>query len=209
MGYPTVTLPTGVDPKPYTYTHRVSAADFKRISEPIRRLVPADLPLEPGDGFGPFRGDHIGKVHSFEQTMHNLFISESALKALQDYGLRGLVVAPTEIRVPKRYPEKLFEIQVEPRARLSAEVIKEGSEERCEVCGYERVELVESCYRYVEFHITDPQKLKVRASSIPADRPVFGLRELGGIYVTEEFVGAVQKLKLTNIRFIEVGLAEH
>jgi uncharacterized double-CXXCG motif protein len=167
-------------------------AEFERLREQVRVLLPQDYPLEPGATFGPLTGKARGPFAAF--TNHagdTLLVQPEALELLQNQGLRGLRGCRTEMRFsPKGVPE-LLNLHIEPRGLLHADCIPKSTPPPCPKCGRHGFSL--------------PKEPLLDAASLPEDLDLFRLRNFSTVLiVTERFKDTVERFELDGLIFREL-----
>ncbi len=179
--YPSVDLshlPTAEQKK---YLPRVEEdyAEFERLCEQVRSLVPPGVPLRPGTQFGPMDGSAQGEfgplvlVNPWE-----LLMRREPLERLQAEGLRGLKGCRTKLRFRRRSPPELLEMEVLPRGAFHPSCQPEGPPP-CPTCGRRGHK--------------SPDEPILDAATLPQDLDLF--RMAGTMLIgTERFVEAVRRL---------------
>lgn len=204
LAYPKLTLPAGLDPKPYLKRWPVSPARLQELIAPLRPLLDPSLPIEDGTEFGPVCGTGYGKFGDFTWlNSWTPFISPEALEKLRACGIGNLSTQPAEIKLRGKRQFEHLELCLEPRVKLDPAYSATAGLERCGVCGKflpqppppTREEGVRQvCERPVVLGDSFPKGLHlVRVLEWPAK-----------ILATEQFVNCVRELKLTDITFEEV-----
>lgn len=136
--YPSVDLShlPSQDQEKYAARLEENYAEFERLCEQVRPLVPPNVYLWPGTGFGPLVGPAHGKfgplvlAHSW-----TLLMQREPLERLQAEGLRGLKGCRTELRFRKKDPPELLEMELLPRGRLHPECLPVDRPAPCTRCG--------------------------------------------------------------------------
>src|SRR5690242_20520831 len=101
-------------------------AEFERLREQVRPLVPPGVHLWPGTKFGPMNGSAQGEfgplvlVHAWE-----LLMRREPLERLQAEELRGLKGVRTELRFRKKNPPELLEMELLPLGRFHPDCLPE------------------------------------------------------------------------------------
>ncbi|HEX8703325.1 MAG TPA: double-CXXCG motif protein, partial [Myxococcaceae bacterium] len=96
--YPSVDLSQLPEKDKYSARLEKDYAEFERLREQVRPLVPAGVPLRPGTKFGPLVGTAQGEFGPL--LMHypwDLLIRREALEQLQAAGVQGLKGWRTEL----------------------------------------------------------------------------------------------------------------
>ena len=195
LNYPSVLLPPGLDEKLYQSHWPVKLEKLKELIMPLRNVIDQSLDLKPGTEFGPLCGTASGKHGDFTWAqVRTLLISPSALTRLIDSGITTLRTVSTNILSRGKVPFSHLEVDLEPRASLSLD----GFPPSCDGCGRVFVDGTE---------FEKWNSYKILRSSIPGNHDLFRMREFSSyIFATERFVLAVERLRLTNIRFVEVEI---
>jgi len=167
-------------------------AEFTRLRERVRPLVPEGATLIPGTRFGPLsgtaRGDFPGLILPNAWTV---LVRREVLEQLQAGGVRGLAGYRMELRFRGKSPPELLELQVEPRGLLHPDCLPRGKAAPCATCG-----------RY-GFSLPDAPILD--AASLPTNRDLFRLANFQTVIVgTERFVETVRRLGIQDVDFREL-----
>jgi uncharacterized double-CXXCG motif protein len=181
--YPSVDLSCLPAREQEKYLARVEEdyAEFERLCEQVRPLVPPGVPLLPGTKFGPMNGSAQGEfgplvlVHPWE-----LLMQPEPLERLQAEGLRGLKGYRTEFRFRKKNPPQLLEMELLPRGRFHRECLPERPPP-CPKCGSDSFKR--------------PEEPLLDAATLPPDLDLFRLANFMTMIIgTERFVEAVRRL---------------
>jgi uncharacterized double-CXXCG motif protein len=167
-------------------------AEFTRLRERVRPLVPAGATLEPGTRFGPLsgtaRGDFPGVILPNAWTV---LVRKETLEQLQAGGLRGLNGCRMELRFRGKNPPELLELQVEPRGLLHPDCLPRGMAAPCETCG--------------RYGFGLPAAPILDSTSLPTDRDLFRLANFKTVIVgTERFAETVRRLGIEEVEFREL-----
>ncbi|MDY7225573.1 double-CXXCG motif protein [Hyalangium rubrum] len=180
--YPSVDLSHLPGSEKYAARLEEDYAEFERLREQVRPLVPQGVHLWPGTKFGPMVGTAQGEVGSI--LLHNpweLLMRREALEHLQAEGVRGLKGIRTELRFRKKSPPELLELELLPRGWLHRDCLPSDRPPPCEKCERDGLNL--------------PEEPILDAASLPQDLDVFRLAGfLTMIIGTERFVEAVRSL---------------
>jgi uncharacterized double-CXXCG motif protein len=159
-------------------------AEFERLREQVRPLVPPGVHLWPGTSFGPMTGPARGTfgplvlAHSW-----TLLMRREPLERLQAEGLRGLKGVRTALRFRKKNPPELLEMELLPRGRVHPDCLPADRRAPCTKCerkGWTR---------------PPESELILDAATLPTDLDLFRLEDfLTTIIATERFVEAVRRL---------------
>jgi uncharacterized double-CXXCG motif protein len=159
-------------------------AEFERLREQVRPLVPHAVHLWPGTGFGPLNGPAQGDFGPLN-LVHpwTLLMQREPLERLQAEGLRGLKACRTQFRFRKKNPPELFEMELLPRGRIHPDCLPADRPPLCPKCerlGWTR---------------PPESELILDASTLPQDLDLFRLEDfLTTLISTERFVEAVRRL---------------
>jgi uncharacterized double-CXXCG motif protein len=154
-------------------------AEFERLREQVRPLVPPGAHLWPGTCFGPMNGSAQGEfgplvlVNPWE-----LLMRREPLERLQAEGLRGLKGCRAELRFRKKNPPELLEMELLPRGELHPDCLPERLPP-CPKCTRDGFDL--------------PDEPILDAATLPQDMDLFRM-EGTMIIGTERFVEAVRRL---------------
>jgi uncharacterized double-CXXCG motif protein len=179
--YPSVDLSHLPAQEQKKYLPRVEEdyAEFERLREQVRPLVPPGIPLLPGTKFGPMNGSAQGEfgplvlVHAWE-----LLMRREPLERLQAEGLRGLKGCRTELRFRKKDPPELLEMELLPRGAFHPDC---------------QPELPPPCPKCGRRGLKRPDEPILDAAKLPEDLDLFRMAGTM-IVVTERFVEAVRRL---------------
>jgi uncharacterized double-CXXCG motif protein len=181
--YPSVDLshlPTE-EQKKYLSRFEPDYAEFERLREQVRPLVPPGVHLWPGTDFGPMNGTARGEFGPL--VLHHpwtLLMKREPLERLQAEGLRGLKGCRTELRFRKKDPPELLELELLPQGELHPDCLL-GRRPPCPRCQDERLERSD--------------ELILNAATLPADLDLFRMTDfMTMIIATERFVEAVRRL---------------
>lgn len=190
--YPCVDLSSLDERAAFSARLEEDSAEFERLREWVRPLVPPGSPLRPGTALGPLVGSARGSfgqlVMQYDST---LLVRREALEQLQAEGLRGLKGCRAELRFRQKNAPELLELQLEPRGLLHPACLPPDREPPCAKCGRRG--------------LTRPEEPILDAASLPSDRDVFRLADMGTlIAATERFVDTVRRLGFEEVRFQEL-----
>jgi uncharacterized double-CXXCG motif protein len=169
-------------------------AQFERLREAVRPLVPAGVPLWPGTKFGPLLGSARGTfAQLFMQDAWTLLIRREALEQLQAEGIRGLDAFSTQLRFRQRKAPELLELQIEPHGLLHRDCIPRGKADPCGKCG-----------RY-DFSL--PKKPLLDRASLPEHLDLFRLANFTTVIVaSERLVEVIRRLGFEEVSIRELPL---
>jgi len=182
--YPSVDLAHLPAQEQKKYSARVEEdyAEFERLREQVRPLVPYGVHLWPGTCFGPMNGSAQGEfgpvvlVHAWE-----LLMRREPLERLQAEGLMGLKGYRTELRFRKKNPPELLEMELLPRGELHPDCLPPELPPPCPKCEGDGFEL--------------PEEPILAAATLPQDLDLFRLAGFETMIIgTERFVEAVRRL---------------
>jgi uncharacterized double-CXXCG motif protein len=181
--YPSVDLSHLPTQEQKKYSARVEEdyAEFERLREQVRPLVPVGVDLWPGTQFGPLDGSAQGEFGPLVLALSwELLMRPEPLARLQAEGLRGLKGCRTALRFRKKNPPELLEMELLPRGQLHPDCLPERPPP-CPKCGRD--------------YFKRPEELILDAATLPQDLDLFRLAGfLTMIIGTERFVEAVQRL---------------
>jgi len=169
-------------------------AEFERLQEQVRPLVPPGVPLWPGTNFGPLTGrarGHFGQL--FMQYSYLLLIQREALEQLQARELRGLTACPTALRFRQKSAPELWEFQIEPHGMLHLDCIPREHRTPCARCG--------------RWGFTLPKERLLDKASLPKQLDLFRVTNASVVIVaSERLVEAIHHLGLEEVAIRELPL---
>jgi uncharacterized double-CXXCG motif protein len=198
--YPALVLPEGLDPRPYQSGWPVTRQRLAELIAPLRKVMGPSLPLGPGTQFGPLKGTARGKHGDFTWLGGLPLISPMALRRLKSTGAAEITIFPTEIISTSGNPLPHQEIFAARSAKVSPDGFGRAALNPCPECGY------------IDLEGSDFEKwgkYKVQSSSVPTDKDVFAVCEVGTILARDQFADAVLRLRLSNITFREVEIVNY
>ncbi|MDY7231289.1 double-CXXCG motif protein [Hyalangium rubrum] len=134
--YPSVDLSVLPNPEKYAARLEEDYAEFERLREQVRPLVPEGVPLWPGTEFGPLEGAAKGEFSPLVLCYPwTLLMKREAVERLQAEGLAGLKGCRTELRFRKKNPPELLELELSPLGQLHPDCLPEGWPGPCSKCG--------------------------------------------------------------------------
>jgi uncharacterized double-CXXCG motif protein len=168
------------------------SAEFERLRELIRPLIPRGALLPPGTGLGPAVGTARGSFGAFcFDTPWALFIRREALDALRQADLRGLQAARAELRFRQKNPPELWELQFESHGLLHPDCLPPDRAAPCPRCGRDA--------------FTRPEEPVLDLASLPEHLDLLRLAHCSTLLiVTERFAHAVRRLGLGGIELREL-----
>jgi uncharacterized double-CXXCG motif protein len=181
--YPSVNLSQLPSQEQKKYSARLERdyAEFERLREQVRPLVPPGVQLWPGSSFGPLNGSAQGEFGPLLLAVSwTLLMRPEPLERLQAEGLRGLKGCRTELRFRQKNPPQLLEMELLPRGALHSECLPERPPPcpKCERDGFKM-----------------PDEPILDMATLPQELDLFRLAGfLTMIIGTERFVEAVRRL---------------
>lgn len=181
--YPSVDLShlPAEEQKKYLPRFEPDFAEFERLREQVRPLVPPGVHLWPGTDFGPLNGKAQGEFGPL--VLHHpwtLVMQREPLEQLLAQGQRGLKGVRTELRFRKKNPPELLELELLPRGELHPDCLVE-SHPPCPRCGSRGLKRSEEPI--------------LNAVTLPEGLDLFRMSDfMTMIIVTERFVEAVRRL---------------
>lgn len=181
--YPSVDLSHLPIQEQQKYQSRVEKdyAEFERLCEQVRPLLPPDAHLEPGAAFGPVNGSAQGEFGPLSLAISwTLLMKREPMERLQAEGLRGLKGFRTELRFRKKNPPELLEMELSPRGDLHPGCLPERPPP-CPKCGRDA--------------FTFPEEPILDAATLPQDLDLFRLAGFSTqILCSERFMEVVRQL---------------
>jgi uncharacterized double-CXXCG motif protein len=193
--YPSVDLSHLPEQDKYSARLEEDYAEFERLREQVRPLVPAGVPLRPGTQFGPLVGTAKGEFGPLRMYYPwDLLLRREALEQLQAAGVRGLKGCRTELRFRQKNPPELLEPELLPRGQLHPDCLPAERLTPCAKCGRRGWKR--------------PEEPILEAASLPQELDLFRLSDFTTMIVgSERFVEAVRRLGLEqDILFRELPL---
>jgi uncharacterized double-CXXCG motif protein len=180
--YPSVELSRLPDQEKYSARLEEDYAEFERLREQVRPLVPSGVPLWPGTQFGPLTGTARGEFGPFyTYNAWTLLVRCEALDRLQAEGIQGLKGCRTALRFRKKDPPELLEMELLPLGRLHEDCLPPGRPPPCSKCGRDGLVL--------------PDKPILDAASLPTTVDLFRLGSFTTLIIaTERFVETARRL---------------
>jgi uncharacterized double-CXXCG motif protein len=180
--YPLVDLSHLPEQGKYSARLEKDYAEFERLREQVRPLVPAGVPLWPGTKFGPLVGPAQGEFGPLLlQNPWTLLMRREALEQVQTAGVRGLKGCRTQLRFRRKSPPELLELELLPRGRLHSDCLPKDRPAPCPKCGRRGWRL--------------PEHPMLEAASLPEDLDLFRVGDFTTVLVgTERFVETVRHL---------------
>ena len=181
-GYPSVDLSQLPEKDKYSARLEKDYAEFERLREQVRPLVPAGVPLWPGTYFGPLVGTAKGEFGPLLMYYPwDLLMRREALEQLQAAGAQGLKGCGTELRFRQKNPPELLEMELLPRGQLHPDCLPKDRPTPCTQCGRRGWSL--------------PDEPMLDAASLPQDLDLFRVGDFTTIIVgSERFVEAARRL---------------
>lgn len=180
--YPSVDLSHLGDQGKYSARLEEDYAEFERLREQVRPLVPPGAVLEPGTKFGPLVGTATGEFGPLVMGYcWALLMKREALEHLQAEGVQGLKGCRTELRFRRRNPPELLELELVPRGRVHPDCLPADRPAPCTKCGRTGWRL--------------PEQPILEAASLPQDLDLFRLRDFTQMIIgSERFVDSARRL---------------
>jgi uncharacterized double-CXXCG motif protein len=169
-------------------------AEFERLRELVRPLVPPRAPLWPGTRFGPLAGTARGNFAQLTlQYGDSLLIRREALEQLQAEHLQGLEGYRTQLRFRQKQAPELLELQLMHHGRLHPACIPAEQRTPCARCG--------------RWGFSLPKEPLLEAASLTGHPDIFQLDGFATLLVgSERFVDTVQRLGFAEVYFRELPL---
>lgn len=180
--YPSADLSHLPDQVKYSARLEEDYAEFERLREQIRPLVPPGVPLWPGTKFGPLKGSARGEFGPlYMYFFYAMLMRGEALRRMQAEGVQGLKGCRTKVAFRKKDPPELLELELLPRGNMHPDCLPTDRPPPCTKCGRRG-------WRR-------PDDLILSAASLPTDLDVFRLEDfLTTIIASERFVETVRRL---------------
>ncbi len=178
--YPSVDLSHLPAQEQKKYSARVEEdyAEFERLREQVRPLVPPGVHLWPGSGFGPMKGSVQGELGPLVLVNPwELLMRREPLERLQAEGLRGLKGCRTELRFRKKNPPELLEMELLSQGEFHPDCLPERPP---------------PCPKCERDSLKRPEEPILNAATLPQDLDLFRFGTM--IIGTERFVEAVRRL---------------
>ncbi|RKH35398.1 hypothetical protein D7Y13_03955 [Corallococcus praedator] len=192
LSYPAVDLSRLPEQKSFAEPRLEPYAQYARLAEQVRPLLPPGALLQPGCTFGALRGKaqgRFGPVTVFPSW--EIFLREDALASFRAGALRGLIPVLAELSFPTQDAEQLHELQLLPRGRLHEACLPVGRPPPCPTCGRQGFRM--------------PSKRWLDADSLPADLDIFRLEDAVTLIIaTERFVETLHALGPSDVESLEV-----
>jgi len=180
--YPSVDLTQLHEKDKYVARLEEDYAEFERLREQVRPLVPADVPLWPGTPLGPLVGPargEFGPLNLYFPWM--LLMRREALAQVQAAGARGLKGCRTAMRFRQKNPPELLEMELLPQGRFHPDCVPPDRPVPCMKCGRRAWKR--------------PEEPILEAASLPEDLDLFRLKDFTTMIIgSERFVDAVRHL---------------
>jgi uncharacterized double-CXXCG motif protein len=180
--YPSVDLSEFPEKEKYSSRLEEDYAEFERLREQVRPLVPPGAHLGPGSKFGPLVGAARGEFGPL--CLYNpwtLLMKPEPLGRLVTEGLQGLKGCRTEFRFRKKNPPELLELELPPRGHVHPDCLPMDRSPPCAKCGRLGLKL--------------PEDPILDAATLPGALDLFRLEGFMTMIISSErFVEAVQRL---------------
>ena len=180
--YPSVDLSQLPERDKYSARLEKDYAEFERLREQVRPLMPPGVPMWPGTSFGPLVGTAQGEFGPLlMDSPWKLLIQREALEQLQAAGVQGLKGCRTELRFRRKNPPELLEPELLPRGRLHPDTLPADRPAPCEKCGRRGWKR--------------PEEPILEATSLPQELDLFRVGDYTTMIVgSERFVEAARRL---------------
>jgi uncharacterized double-CXXCG motif protein len=180
--YPSVDLSRLPEQEKYAARLEENYAEFERLREQVRPLVPSGVSLWPGTQFGPLTGTARGEFGPFFMYYPwTLLMKGEALERLKAEGVQGLKGCRTELRFRKKNPPELLEMELLPLGRLHEACLPPDQPPPCSKCGRDGFAL--------------PDKPILDAASLPTEVDLFRLGNFTTLIIaTERLVETSRRL---------------
>lgn len=180
--YPSVDLSHLPDSDKYSARLEEDYAEFERLREQVRPLVPPGVHLWPGTKFGPLSGTAKGEVGPFLLVNPwELLMRREAFEGLRAAGVQGLKGCLAHLRFRAKNPPELLEMELLPKGRVHPDCLPADRPPpcaRCERKGWTR-----------------PDEPILDAASLPPELDLFRMEDfLTMIIGSERFVEAARRL---------------
>ncbi|WP_224248062.1 SitI6 family double-CXXCG motif immunity protein [Hyalangium gracile] len=180
--YPSVDLSGFPEREKYSARLEKDYAEFERLRERVRPLVPPGVQLGPGTKLGPLVGAARGEFGPL--CLHNpwtLLMRPEPLERLASEGVRGLKGYRTELRFRQKKPPELLELELLPTGHVHPDCLPADRPAPCTRCGRRGWTL--------------PEAPILDASTLPDPPDLFRMGDFMTMLIgTERFVEAVRKL---------------
>ncbi len=192
--YPSVDLTALPEREEFKTPRPEPYAEFARLRELVRPLMPSGIPLWPGTAIGPLVGTATGTFTAFAlPNPWTLLAQRAPLEQLQAEGVRGLKGCRTELRFRRKSPPELLELEIHPQGRLHPDCLPPDRPPTCETCGREG--------------FSRPEEPLLDAASLPTHTDLFRVGNWTTMIIaSERFEEAVRRLGLSGIVFRELPL---
>jgi uncharacterized double-CXXCG motif protein len=180
--YPSADLSQLPDHEKYFARLEEDYAEFERLREQVRPLIPPGVPLWPGSEFGPLVGTARGEFAPLHMSYSShVILKRDALESMQAEGVQGLKGCRTALRFRKKNPPELLELELLPRGELHPDCLPEDRPAPCSKCGRQGWTL--------------PDDLILSGSSLSQGLDVFRLQDFPTVTIaSERFVEAARSL---------------
>jgi uncharacterized double-CXXCG motif protein len=191
--YPAIDISTFSNAEAYRDFWPVGLDELAKLRSALAPVVPADYPLPPGTAFGPVEGEARGRFDDFCWVMAwTPLIKGGALKKFADAGI-PLIAARANLEFKGNDKPELFELHLEPRARLSEGSLPPEQLQCCEMCGRQPIQR--------------PDTIVVDRATAPTDLHLFRGRDLTtAVFGSDRFVQTAKETNATGIVATEVRL---
>ncbi|HLK99649.1 MAG TPA: double-CXXCG motif protein [Myxococcaceae bacterium] len=180
--YPSVDLSRLPERDKYSARLEEDYAEFERLREQVRPLMPPGVPLWPGTSFGPLVGTAQGEFGPLLMFYPwDLLMTHEALEQLQAAGVQGLKGGRTELRFRRKNPPELLQLELLPRGQLHPDCLPKDRPAPCEKCG--------------RIGWSRPDEPVLEVVSLPQELDLFRVGDFTTMVVgSERFVEAARRL---------------
>lgn len=190
MPFPTVDLSTLAERGAFEEPRVEPHAEYTRLAERIRPLLPPDVAPEPGMQLGPLRGTARGTFGPITARYGwEVLVRSDALARLRAAGIRGLMPVRAELQGLEQKAPALYELELPVAGLLHRDVVFQGP--RCRTCGWNEVRIAPEGW--------------LDGDSLPPDLDVFRPANATTYTVaSERFVDVVRSLEPSDVVFREL-----
>ncbi len=192
--YPSVDLTSLPERNEFEKPRPEPYAEFARLREIVRPLMPVDVTLRPGTELGPLVGTASGPFEAFDfLNPWTMLVQREPLERLQAEGVRGLKGCRTALRFRRKNPPELLELEIHPYGQLHPDCLPPDRVPPCRTCGREGLRL--------------PDEPILDAASLPTHTDLFRVGNYTTVLIGSEcFEEAVRRLGLKGIVCRELPL---
>jgi uncharacterized double-CXXCG motif protein len=197
--FPTVNLPSNLDPKPYLDAWPVKPEQFRELVENLRLNIKRKIHWRPGTEFGPLEGTASGKFGDITWLEPGtMLFSLETLERLNGFDIGTLTLSEPNIQSRSKKSFNFREIELEPFAELDPGCLDPGSPPPCPECTIWQAKIKDSDWGGEPVII---------AKTIPKNIHLTRIQEFEGyILGSEKFVDAALELQLSDLKATEIQL---